>query len=228
MTTHSKLYCIIPARGGSKRIPHKNIKPFLGKPLIVYSILCAKSIGAEVIVSTDSQEIANIAEDWGANIPFFREEALSDDFTPTLDVIKDAILKTGIDESSIVIALYPTAPLLNPQTLQEALKHLNNEVLYVFSATEFDYSPFRGFFYENQTLKMLYEEHINTRSQDLPKLYHDAGQFYIGLAKNFIQKKPIFSPQSIPYLLPSLCVQDIDTLEDFKLAELKYRALYEN
>lgn len=228
MTIHSKPYCIIPARGGSKRIPQKNIKPFLGKPLIAYSILCAKNIGAEVIVSTDSEEIARIAEEWGANVPFLREKALSDDFTPTLDVIQDAILHLEISHTSLVIALYPTAPLLNPQILQKALECKDEKSLYVFSATEFDSSPFRGFSYENQTLKMLYNEHINTRSQDLPKLYHDAGQFYIGLAESFVQKKPIFSPQSTPYILPSMYVQDIDTLEDFKLAELKYRVIYEN
>lgn len=228
MTTHSKLYCIIPARGGSKRIPQKNIKPFLGKPLIAYSILCAQSIGAEVIVSTDSKEIAKVAQEWGASVPFKREESLSDDFTPTLDVIKDALLRTKISKDSLILTLYPTAPLLSTQTLQKALQSFNQHASYVFSATRFDFTPFRGFSYQNNKLEMLYPEYQNTRSQDLLEIYHDAGQFYIGLAESFLEKKPIFSQKSIPYILPSLCVQDIDTLEDFKLAELKYKALYED
>lgn len=226
MTTHSNLFCIIPARGGSKRIPQKNIKPFLGKPLIAYSILCAKSVGAEVIVSTDCEEIAKIAKEYGANVPFKRDERLSDDFTPTLEVIADCIEKCSLPPHSTIITLYPTAPLLSPQTLQNALTLQSSS--YVFSATRFDFTPFRSFKLEGDKLCMLYPEHLNTRSQDLPTLYHDAGQFYIALAQTFSDKLPIFSPQSTPYILPSLCVQDIDTLEDFALAELKYKVLYES
>lgn len=227
MITHSKLFCIIPARGGSKRIPRKNIKPFLGKPLIAYSIECAKAIGAEVIVSTDCQEIAGIARTYGGMTPFLRDKALSDDFTPTLEVIYDAILKVDIPKDSTLITLYPTAPLLSSVTLKNALHSLTPNSSYVFSATSFDFTPFRSFTYENNELKMLYPEHQNTRSQDLPTLYHDAGQFYIASTQSFLQKLPIFSPQSTPYILSPLCVQDIDTPEDFALAELKYRMLYE-
>lgn len=226
MTIHSNLTCIIPARGGSKRIPKKNIKPFLGKPLIAYSILCAKSVGARVIVSTDCEEIANISREYGAEVPFKREERLSDDFTPTLEVIADCIQKCDLSEDSTIITLYPTAPLLSPQTLQNALTFQSSS--YVFSATSFDFTPFRGFVLEDNKVNMLYPQYINTRSQDLPTIYHDAGQFYIALAKTFKDKLPIFSPQSTPYILPSLCVQDIDTLEDFKMAELKYKVLYES
>lgn len=229
MTIHSKTYCIIPARGGSKRIPYKNIKNFLGKPLISYSIACAKKIGVEVIVSTDCPNIAAIAEAYGANVPFLRDHHLADDFTPTLDVILDVIKRLNLPLNSKIITLYPTAPLLSSQILIDALQEFQEKKpSYVFSATNFDFTPYRGFSYENKKLQMLFEEHINTRSQDLPTLYHDAGQFYIGLAQTYVQKLPIFSPTALPYFLSPLNVQDIDTLEDLALAEMKYKVLYEN
>lgn len=222
---------LIPARGGSKRIPHKNIKDFLGKPLIAYSILTARksNLFSRIIVSTDCPTIASIAQEYGAEVPFLRDASLSDDFTPTLEVVLDAIERCDLGDSVPLCCLYPTAPLLSPQTLHQAYQILcDQSPSYVFSATEFSFTPFRSFGFENQTLQMLYPQYQNTRSQDLPSLYHDSGQFYFGLTDTFRHKIPIFSPKSHPLILSNLQVQDIDTLQDFELAKLKYKLLYEN
>lgn len=223
----SKIYAIIPARGGSKRIPDKNIIDFLGSPLISYSIKTAikSKLFSEVFVSTDSAKISQISQDFGAKVPFLRSSHLSDDFTPTLDVVEDFILRYGLDEESLICCLYPTAPLLTPQTLLQAHSMLTPQTHYVFGATQYSFSPFRSFSYANQRLQLLFPKHQNTRSQDLEPIYHDAGQFYIGSAKTFLQKLPIFSPSSVPFILSNMQVQDIDTLEDLELTKLKYQLL---
>lgn len=228
MNTHSKTYALIPARGGSKRIPDKNIKDFLGKPLIAYSIQTAQESGCfdEIIISTDSQKIAEIGIKYGAKVPFWRPKELSDDFTPTLDVIAHAITTLALKDEDKLCCIYPTAPLLQAKTIKEAFSLLKSS--YVFCACEFDFTPFRSFRFENQTLQMLYPEFQNTRSQDLPSLYHDAGMFYLGHVKTFREKTPIFSPHSIPLILPRSQTQDIDTPQDLLLAEIKYKAIYEN
>lgn len=223
-----KPIAIIPARGGSKRIPHKNIKDFLGKPLIAYSILTAlkSKLFSQVIVSTDCPKIASISEQYGAKVPHLREAHLSDDFTATLDVIADAIIKNKIPLSSPVCCIYPTAPLLQTKHLIRAHQILQaKSPSYVFLASEFSFTPFRGFSFEQGALQMLFPNHQNTRSQDLPPLYHDAGQFYFGVAQSFCEKLPIFSPSSFPLIVSNLEVQDIDTIQDFELAKLKYQLL---
>ncbi|WP_027327351.1 pseudaminic acid cytidylyltransferase [Helicobacter pametensis] len=224
-----KPIAIIPARAGSKRIPNKNIKDFLGQPLIAYSIQAAhqSKLFEHIIVSTDSPHIASIAKQYGAIVPFLRDQCLSDDFTPTLDVIIDAIKQCSIQANTPICCIYPTAPLLQSTHLIQAYQLLESKSpSYVFIATEFSFTPLRGFILEDQTLEMLYPEHQNIRSQDLPKIYHDGGQFYFGLARTFIDQIPIFSPTSLPIIVPNHQIQDIDTPEDFELAKLKYQLLH--
>ena len=219
---------IIPARGGSKRIPRKNIKEFHGKPLIAYSIEAALKSGCfdKVIVSTDDREIAEISKEYGAEIPFFRPRSVSDDYATTLDVIKHAINELILKDADIVCCLYATAPLVQIKDLQSALKMLtNDEIDYVFSATEFSFPIQRAIKMNGEGfVDMFQKEHVNTRSQDLEKAYHDAGQFYFGYSRSFIEGKNFFcNSKSKALLLPSSRVQDIDTLEDWKRAEIIYQ-----
>jgi len=221
---------IIPARGGSKRIPRKNIKLFHGKPLIAYSITTAINSGCfdKVIVSTDDAEIANISSRLGAEIPFLRPQSISDDFTTTLDVIKHAL--DWYEEKSIHIdracCIYATAPFINESDLKKAYQLLLAEPLdYVFSATRYAFPIQRALKINSAgTIEMFQPEHIETRSQDLPAAYHDAGQFYWGTANAFREKRIIFGQHSKAILLPRKRVQDIDTPEDWELAEALYKA----
>ncbi|ANV97821.1 pseudaminic acid cytidylyltransferase [Helicobacter enhydrae] len=226
--THSKKYAIIPARGGSKRIPQKNICDFLGKPLIAHSILKAiqSRLFDAVIVSTDCPQISQIAEQYGASVPFKREASLSDDHTPTLSVIIDAIRKCDIHPQSIICCIYPTAPLLQISTLQQAFKSIKHTKGYVFCATQYDFNPMRAFLLQDSQPTMLYPQHQHTRSQDLAPVFHDAGQFYLAKAQTFLDHTPIFSQDSYAIVLPSHQVQDIDTLEDLEIAKLKYKVLF--
>jgi len=223
--------CIIPARGSSKRIPRKNIKMFNGKPMIAYSIDTALKSKCfdKVIVSTDDKEIADIAIEYGAEIPFIRPEELANDFTGTLPVIKHAI--EWFDENDAapneVCCLYATAPLVKAQVLQKAYQQLQNtQADYCFSVTSFP-SPIQRAIKVTQEnrVEMFQSEHLNTRSQDLAEAYHDAGQFYWGKASAFKAMLPLFSESASPYLLPNYLVQDIDTLEDWKRVELMYQVL---
>lgn len=217
---------LIPARGGSKRIPRKNIKPFLGKPLIAYSIETALASGCfdHVIVSTDDEEVATVAKRYGASVPFMRPKQLADDFSPTLAVIQHAIAQLDQQyEFDAVCCIYATAPLLRPEDIQKGLKVLTSDnPTYTFSATEFDFPVQRGFTLDGE-LSLLMPEHQNTRSQDLPTVYHDAGQFYWGKKSTFAAGTAIFSPQSRPIVLPKLRVQDIDTQRDWDFAEALYK-----
>ncbi|APD95386.1 pseudaminic acid cytidylyltransferase [Alteromonas mediterranea] len=223
--------CIIPARGGSKRIPKKNIRTFHGKPLISYSISSALNAGCfdEVIVSTDDAEIRDVAIKAGAAVPFMREAGLADDYTTTSSVIKDAILKLaeiGIYGDD-VCCLYPTAPFVTPDSINGSYAELNSyDVNYCFSATSFPFPIQRAFSLDsNGNSKMFYPEHKDTRSQDLPEAFHDAGQFYWGKRSSWLEDAPIFGASSRPFILPRHLVQDIDTEEDWKKAELMYSLL---
>lgn len=217
---------IIPARGGSKRIPRKNIKDFCGKPMIAYSIEAAKKSGCfeRIIVSTDDSEIATIAKKYGAEVPFTRPENISDDYASTLDVIAHAITELSLPKTSKVCCIYATAPLISSNKLSEGLTVLNAYKLdYVFSATEFSYPIQRAFKLSAVgNVEMFQPEHFNSRSQDLEKAYHDAGQFYWGKASAFLLKTPIFGNTSKPITLPITQVQDIDTPDDWRLAEILY------
>jgi N-acylneuraminate cytidylyltransferase len=217
---------IIPARGGSKRIPHKNIKPFYGKPMIAWSIEAAKAseLFERIIVSTDNAEIAEVAKHWGAEVPFIRPEELSNDYTGTTPVIAHAIqwlLEQG-EPVSAVCCIYATAPFIQVNDLIQGWEQLNSGNWdYTFSATDFAAPIFRSF---NQTktggVEMFFPEHFATRSQDLPNALHDAGQFYWGLPKAWLEGKIIFSSSSKPIIIPRWRVQDIDTLEDWQRAEI--------
>lgn len=221
---------IIPARGGSKRIPRKNIKNFHGKPLIAYSIEAALKSECfdRVIVSTDDSEIAEVAKKYGAEVPFLRPESVSDDFATTMDVIKHSINELSLTDDCQLCCLYATAPFVQVHDLIQASNILSSiNIDYVFSATEFSFPIQRAIkIDENGLCNMFQREHENTRSQDLEKAYHDAGQFYFGHVCAFKQNKPFFhSSKSMPFLLPTYRVQDIDTLEDWKRAELLFEVL---
>lgn len=222
---------IIPARGGSKRIPRKNIKSFHGKPMIAYSIEAAISSKCfdKVIVSTDDAEIAEVAYKYGAEVPFLRPTAISDDYASTMDVMEHAILWCQDQGYKIdaVCCLYATAPFVLPEDLQlgyQLLKEAN--VQFAFSATSFPFPIQRAIKLDSLgSVSMFSPENEQVRSQDLEEAYHDAGQFYWGKTDAFLNKLSIFSPHSKAVLLPRKRVQDIDTMEDWDLAESLYSAL---
>lgn len=221
---------IIPARGGSKRILKKNIKDFHGKPLIAYSIEVAlkSKLFDKVIVSTDDEEIAKIAKEYGAEVPFMRPSELSDDFTCSTDVTEHAIkwLKEHGDNYEYVCTIYATAPLLDEKYLIEGLEKLkNSDAINTFSATTMPFPIQRTFKLDkNGRCEMFTPQHYHTRSQDLQEAYQDAGQFYwTNLSKT--PSKIIFSEDSIPIILPRYLVQDIDTPEDWERAELMYEVI---
>lgn len=223
---------VIPARGGSKRIPRKNIKEFHGQPMISYAIEAAKASGCfdKIIVSTDDEEIKDVAIKYGAEVPFLRPESLSDDYATTMDVINHAIKWFVDNEHKVenVCCLYATAPFVTAKYLQCGLELLTQEGknhAFAFSATTFPFPIQRAFAIRNSGVAMFNPEHLNTRSQDLEEAYHDAGQFYWGRASSFLEKKPFFGKDSVPVLLPRKMVQDIDTNEDWELAELLFRVL---
>lgn len=223
---------VIPARGGSKRIPRKNIKEFSDKPMIAWSIQAAIQANCfdHIIVSTDDQEIADIANSYGAETPFMRPKELSDDFTATVPVIKHAIKASAQHyqkEIAHCCCIYATAPFLAPQNIQRAYEALKrNHRDYVFSACALP-APVERTFQEKKDggIKMLFPEHFNTRSQDLPTTFYDAAQFYWGRAEAWSAEIPVFSSNSECIQLPAEEVQDFDTLEDWRVGELKFELL---
>ncbi|MEZ8887944.1 pseudaminic acid cytidylyltransferase [Vibrio sp. 10N.247.311.14] len=222
---------IIPARGGSKRIPRKNIKPFHGKPMIAYSIEAARSSGCfdKVIVSTDDQEIADVAVEYGAEVPFLRPKNIADDFATTMDVMQHAIkwcLDQGLNIDN-VCCIYATAPFVLPEYIKQGLAALSlDDVEFAFSATSFPFAIQRAISVdESGSVSMFSPEFANTRSQDLEEAYHDAGQFYWGKSTAFLAGKAIFAEHSKAILLPRKRVQDIDTPEDWELAESLFSVL---
>lgn len=224
--------CVIPARGGSKRIPRKNIKPFCGKPMIAWSIEAAKASECfnRIIVSTDDEEIAEVAQQWGAEVPFMRPTELADDYAGTTEVVRHAVEALAItgEEFSVVCCLYATAPLVKPADIYEGLTRLQNgSWVYCFTATTFSAPIFRSL---QQTqaggLEMFFPEHFAKRSQDLPEALHDAAQFYWGTPDAWVQQLMIFDHHSTALILPRWRVQDIDTEEDWMHAELIAKTLY--
>jgi N-acylneuraminate cytidylyltransferase len=222
---------IIPARGGSKRIPRKNIKPFCGKPIIAWSIEAALASGCfdEVIVSTDDAEIAEVALQYGATVPFIRPTELSDDYTGTIPVVRHAIgwfnsLGKTVDKAS---CLYATAPFIGAEDIRRGLEILaGNECDYAFSVTSYPFPIQRAVrITDQERVEMFYPEHFNTRSQDLEAAFHDAGQFYWGHAEAWLQGRMIFGPSSMPVIVPRHRVQDIDTPEDWVRAEWLFKAM---
>jgi len=223
--------CVIPARGGSKRIPRKNIKEFNGKPIIAYSIEAAlkSNCFSQVIVSTDDDEISVVAKKYGAHVPFVRPDKLSNDYVSTIPVTKHAIEWIEDNKNYIenVCCLYATAPFIQSKIISKAYKQLKDSSAdYCFSVTKFTFPIQRAIkIIQGDKVDMLYPEHFNTRSQDLEEAYHDAGQFYWGKAQAFKDELPLFSEVATPYVLPRYLVQDIDTEEDWVRAEAMYKVL---
>lgn len=219
---------IIPARGGSKRIPRKNIREFCGKPMIAWSIDAARNSGLfeSIIVSTDDHEIADIARVCGAEVPFMRPTELADDHTGTTEVIAHAT-RWLMDQGWLpeaVCCLYATAPFVREEDLRQGLDLLNSgNWAYTFTVTEYAAPIFRSFYIRPEGgVEMLFPEHFNTRSQDLPSALHDAGQFYWGRPNAWLEQKRLFDRHSCPLIIPRWRVQDIDTEEDWKCAELMW------
>lgn len=227
---NEKCIAIIPARGGSKRIPRKNIKDFFGKPLIAYSIEAALNSGLfeKVIVSTDDKEIADIATKYGAEVPFMRPKELSDDHTVTKDVIDHTLnfLKDRGEEYDYLCTIYATAPFLQSKYLVEGFVKLkNSDAINAFSSTTMPFPVQRTFKLDkNGRCEMFTPQHYYTRSQDLEEAYQDAGQFY-WTKLNKHSNEIMFGKDSIPIILPRYLVQDIDTLEDWQRAEYMYKAI---
>lgn len=222
---------VIPARGGSKRIPRKNIKPFGGLPMIAWSIRAAiqSQCFDRIIVSTDDAEIGEVAKAHGAEVPFIRPPELSDDLTGTIPVIAHAIQWQNAlgAAASQVCCIYATAPFVQASDLQRGLQVLQSTGAdYAFSVTSYAFPIQRAIrITPEQGVQMFQPEHSNTRSQDLEEAWHDAGQFYWGQAKAWLQHKPLFSRDAAPVVLPRHRVQDIDTPEDWECAELMFKAL---
>jgi len=223
--------CVIPARGGSKRIPRKNIKEFCGKPMIAWSIEAAIKSDCfdRIIVSTDDEEIASVAKRYGAEVPFIRPAQLADDYTGTTAVIAHAIewQNSHGEVASKICCLYATAPFVLPTDLQKGFDILETSgAEYAFSVTSFAFPIQRAIrVTENQRVEMFQPEHFDTRSQDLEEAWHDAGQFYWGRAVAWLGNKPIFNGDAAPVFLPRQRVQDIDTPEDWEQAEPMFKLL---
>lgn len=219
---------IITARGGSKRIPKKNIKEFCGKPVIAYSISAAleSDLFREVMVSTDSEEIAEIAKKYGAEVPFMRSQETSNDYADTTDVLKEVITeyKKRGQEFDAFCCIYPTAPFVSSKKIREAFDILQNEDTYnVVPMVPFSFPPQRGMVRDGKYIKAAYPEYLDNRSQDLDEMLHDCGQFYWCKMKEFMNNSNILENHTVPYIMPETEVQDIDNIVDWELAEIKYK-----
>lgn len=226
-----KCVAIITARGGSKRIPKKNIKDFCGLPIIAYSIKEAIKCEMfdEVMVSTDSQEIADIARKYGAVVPFMRSKKNSGGYATTEDVIIEVIenYKQLGKDYEYACCIYPTAPFITSDKLVEAMdKMKENNPSIVIPVVQFSYPPQRCLIIDDSGYaRFKYPQYVTTRSQDLEKEYHDAGQFYIYNVEKLIASNGIIEDDFVPIILPDICVQDIDTLQDWEIAEMKYKII---
>ena len=231
MINNNKVIAIIPARGGSKRIPNKNIKSFAGQPIISYSIKAAQetNLFERIIVSTDSEEIAEVAKSYGAEAPFIRPAELADDFAGTDEVVLHALkflLNSG-EKVNYVCCIYATAPFIRSKDIRIGFELLRNyNATSTFTVTTFPSPIFRSLkINDSGRVEMFWPQYLDTRSQDLPEAYHDAGQFYWADVKKYLQERQFYSNDSVPVVLPRYLVQDIDTLEDWKTAERMYSVL---
>ena len=220
--------CVITARGGSKRIPRKNIKEFCGRPIIAYSVEAALKSGLfdEVMVSTDDEEIAEIARSLGASVPFMRSSEASGDFATTHDVLVEALgeyEKRG-ELFDAVCCVYPTAPFVTPAKLREAHAMLEGADT-VMSVTRFSFPPQRGLLETGGSLSFWQPEHASSRSQDLPPVFHDAGQFYFCRTGSLRSGETLLGPVTRGYEVPETEAQDIDNMSDWEIAEMKYRRM---
>ncbi len=223
---------MITARGGSKRIPRKNIKSFCDKPIIAYSIEAALESGIfdEVMVSTEDEEIAAIAREYGASVPFFRSQDTSDDHADTEDVLME-VLREFVARGrafDTTCCIYPTAPFITAQKLR-SMKDLlvtDEDCESVMTATSFSFPPQRGLVLDEGFGSWWQPDHADARSQDLPKIYHDAGQAYFFKVATFMNSQALMGPRTRLFIVPETEVQDIDNEEDWILAEIKYRYLH--
>ncbi len=227
-----KKIAIITARGGSKRIPRKNIKEFCGKPILAYSIEAAVDSGAfdTVMVSTDDEEIAGVAERYGAEVPFFRSGETAGDFATTNDVLLEVLSeyeKRG-ERFDLGCCIYPTAPFVTARKLSDALKRLSeSDADTLIPVVAFSYPPQRALIVREGRLVFEYPEYLDSRSQDLEPHYHDAGQFYVFRTKAFQENRRLMVGNILPLVVPELEVQDIDSETDWEIAEIKYRLMAE-
>lgn len=223
-----KRIAIITARSGSKRIPKKNIKDFCGKPIIAYSIEAAISseLFDEVMVSTDSEEIAEIAKKYGASVPFMRSAETSNDYATTNDVLMEVFNeyeKRG-QEFDIAVCIYPTAPFVTADKLKRAIDMVEKDGAdAVTPVVQFSFPPQRAFIIRDNALEYQYPENASVRSQDLEAVYHDCGQFYVMRPYNILHD--VESTMTMPLIMKESEVQDIDTIEDWKIAEIKYKLM---
>jgi N-acylneuraminate cytidylyltransferase len=222
-----KSLAIIPARGGSKRIPRKNIRPFCGYPILKYPIEIALTATCfdEVMVSTEDGEIAELAKEYGASVPFYRSDLTSSDASSTMDVIKEVIHmyeQIGVF-FDYICCLYPTAVFIKPRFLNETLKMMiDSKADSLVSIVKYSYPIQRALQFEKGKIKMLNPNYVKFRTQDIEQMYHDAGQFYWLRPQIVLQNKEIFNNNSYGFELPEIMVQDIDNEMDWKLAEIKY------
>jgi len=222
---------VIPARGGSKRIPRKNIRDFLGKPIIAYSIQAAleSKLFDKVMVSTDDNEIAEVAKRYGASVPFLRSEAASNDFASTADVLIEVLNdynKLG-HCFDYTCCIYPTAVFVTSEKLQKAFNLLvQKKYSSVFPIIPFSYPIWRSLKIDNQILSMNFPKYENSRSQDLPVAYHDAGQFYFSKTEVILNKESTLNGNSFGIVIDELEGQDIDNLTDWAIAEMKYKIVF--
>jgi len=224
---------IITARGGSKRIPRKNIKEFCGKPILAYSIEAAVEAGIfdTVMVSTDDEEIARIARAYGAEVPFTRSEKTSGDYATTNDVLLEVLEeyeKRG-ETFEIGCCIYPTAPFVTAEKLKNAVDQLAaSDADTLIPVVAFSYPPQRALVIRQERLVFEYPEYMNSRSQDLEPHYHDVGQFYVFRTENFRRNRYLMTGNILPMILPETQVQDIDSQTDWEIAQIKYQLMLRN
>ncbi|MBP3205940.1 MAG: pseudaminic acid cytidylyltransferase [Lachnospiraceae bacterium] len=226
-----KRIAIITARGGSKRIPRKNIKEFCGKPILAYSIEAAVQSGMfdTVMVSTDDEEIAGIAKQYGAEVPFYRSADTANDFATTNDVLLEVLEeyeKRG-ERFDLGVCIYPTAPFVTPEKLQKAVEELErSDADTLIPVVAFSYPPQRAMIVRDGKLVFEYPEYLDSRSQDLVPHYHDVGQFYVFRTEAFQKNRKLMVGNILPLIVSELEVQDIDNLTDWEIAEMKYWLLH--
>lgn len=221
-----KSVAIITARGGSKRIPYKNIKDFCGRPIISYSIEAALNAGCfdEVMVSTDDEKIAQVSRKYGAKVPFMRGEKNSGDFASTVDVIEEVLMEYEKEGKKFcrVCCIYPTAPFITAEKLRTAMGMLDGADS-VIPVVRFSFPPLRAFIVKGGAVVPVWKKYISFRSQDLPEMYHDSGQFYCFWVKKFWENKSLVMGRTVPFEMEEWEVQDIDSPSDWQMAEIKYR-----
>jgi N-acylneuraminate cytidylyltransferase len=223
-----KAIAVITARGGSKRIPQKNIRKFCGKPIIAYSIEAAlnSDIFEEVMVSTDSDEIVCVAKDYGASVPFLRSRENSNDFATTADVLEEVLdkyEKMG-NRYDVICCIYPTAPFVNSVKLKMAFAKMEEEQAdSLMPVVKYGFPPQRAVVIRGGRIRYNQPEHEKSRSQDFEQLYHDCGQFYVCKVDVFKESHSLVTDNTVPFIMPEEEVQDIDNISDWRLAEIKYK-----